>query len=263
MYSSDPNFTSKVAFVGTGAQATTPSYTTATKISATNYEGIAVNPSDKNDIVLFAGFSGTNRRSLNATAAAPTFTALGSIIPGSQPGCYDGIIDRDDPNIIVVGTSEGAFVTENGGASWENASAGFEGTPVFEVRQSWRTFQEGNNRPGEIYIGTYGRGIWKTEAYLGIGEHGSNNNPSMEAKLLTYPNPSNANTTLSFELNKGGAVEVSVYSITGRLVKQIKKSNMPSGENEVFINSEDLPNGTYIIKLVSGKQNQSVKFMKL
>ena len=263
VYSSDPNFTSKVAFVGTGAQATTPSYTTATKISTSNYEGIAVNPSDKNDIVLFAGFNGTNRRSLNATAATPTFTALGSIIPGSQPGCYDGIIDRDDPNIIVVGTSEGAFVTENGGASWENASAGFEGTPVFEVRQSWRTFEEGNNRPGEIYIGTYGRGIWKTEAYLGLGNNGNTNNTPLEAKLITYPNPSNANTTLSFELNKAGIVDVAVYSITGRLVKQIKKSNMPSGENEVFINTEDLPNGTYIIKLVSGKQNQSVKFMKL
>lgn len=263
VYSSDPNFTAKVAFVGTGAQATTPTYTTATKISTTNYEGIAVNPSDENDIVLFAGFNGTNRRSLNATGATPTFTALGSIIPGSQPGCYDGIIDRDDPNIIVVGTSEGAFVTENGGASWENASAGFEGTPVFEVRQSWRTFEEGNNRPGEIYIGTYGRGIWKTEAYLGLGNNGNTNNTSLEAKLLTYPNPSNANTTLSFELNKGGAVDVAVYSITGRLVKQIKKSNMPSGENEVFIDAEDLPAGTYIIKLVSGKQNQSVKFMKL
>jgi hypothetical protein len=37
---------------------------------------------------------------------------------------------------------------------------------------------------------------------------------------------------------------------------------MPSGENEVFIDAEDLPAGTYIIKLVSGKQNQSVKFMK-
>jgi hypothetical protein len=263
VYSSDPDFSDKVAFVGTGPQATTPTYTTATKISTTNYEGIAVNPSDKNDIVLFAGFNGTNRRSLNATAATPTFTALGSIIPGSQPGCYDGIIDRDDPNIIVVGTSEGAFVTENGGASWENASAGFEGTPVYEVRQSWRTFEEGNNRPGEIYIGTYGRGIWKTEAYLGLGQNGSNNNPTMEAKLLTYPNPSNANTTLSFELNKSGGVDVAVYSITGRLVKQIKKSNMPSGENEVFIDAEDLPAGTYIIKLVSGKQNQSVKFMKL
>lgn len=263
VYSSDPNFTAKVAFVGTGAQATTPSFTTATKISTSNYEGIAVNPSDKNDIVLFAGFNGTNRRSLNATAATPTFTALGSIIPGSQPGCFDGIIDRDDANIIVVGTSEGVFVTENGGASWENASAGFEGTPVFEVRQSWRTFEEGNNRPGEIYIGTFGRGIWKTEAYLGLGNNGSTNNTSLEAKMITYPNPSNANTTLSFELNKAGSVDVAVYSITGRLVKQIKKSNMPSGENEVFINTEDLPNGTYIIKLVSGKQNQSVKFIKL
>jgi len=261
VYSSDPNFSDKVAFVGTGAQATTPTYTTATKITTTNYEGLAVNPSDADDIVLFAGFNGTNRRSLNATSGTPTFTALGSIIPGGQPACNDGIIDRDDPNIIVVGTSEGVFVTENGGASWENASAGFEGTPVYEVRQSWRTFEEGNNRPGEIYIGTYGRGIWKTAAYLGLGENGSNNG-SLEAKLLTYPNPSNGNTTLSFELNEGGAIEVQVYSITGSLVKTIRKSNMPSGENELFIDSGDFPVGTYIIKLVSGKQNQSVKFIK-
>ncbi|NDB35422.1 MAG: T9SS C-terminal target domain-containing protein, partial [Flavobacteriia bacterium] len=229
--------------------------------TTTSYEGIAVNPSDEDDIVLFAGFNGVNRRSLNATTGAPTFTALPSIIAGGQPGCYDGIIDRDDPNIIVVGTSEGVFVTENGGASWENASAGFEGTPVVEVRQSWRTFQEGNNRPGEIYIGTYGRGIWKTAAYLGIGDH-SNNAPKAIGKMITYPNPSNGNTTLSFELNKNGNVQVAVYSITGRLVKEFSKSNLPSGENEVVLDSEDLPVGTYIIKLVSGKESQSVKFIK-
>ena len=82
------------------------------------------------------------------------------------------------------------------------------------------------------------------------------------SKMLTYPNPSNSNTTLSFELNKGGAVDVAVYSITGRLVKQIKKSNMPAGENELFIDSEDFPAGIYIIKLESGKQSQSVKFIK-
>jgi hypothetical protein len=67
---------------------------------------------------------------------------------------------------------------------------------------------------------------------------------------------------LSFELNEGGAIEVQVYSITGSLVKTIRKSNMPSGENELFIDSGDFPVGTYIIKLVSGKQNQSVKFIK-
>jgi hypothetical protein len=262
VYSSDPNFVSKVGFVGTGAQATAPTFTTATKIATTSYEGIAVNPSDADDIVVFAGFNGVNRRSLNATSGVPTFTALPAIIQGGQPGCYDGIIDRDDPNIIVVGTSEGVFVTENGGASWEYASSGFEGTPVVEVRQSWRTFQEGNNRPGEIYIGTYGRGIWKTGAYLGVGDNNTNNKPNVLAKMITFPNPSNGNTTLSFELGKSSNVQVGVYTITGRLVKELSKSNLAAGKNELAIDSEDLPVGTYIIKLVSGKESQSVKFIK-
>lgn len=263
VYSSDANFVSKVGYVGTGAQATTPTYTTATKITTTNYEGIAVNPSDADDIVLFAGFSGTNRRSLNATSATPTYTALPSIIAGSQPACYDGIIDRDDPNIIVVGTSEGVFVTENGGALWENASAGFEGTPVFEVRQSWRTFEEGNNRPGEIYVGTFGRGIWKTAAYLGLEDQGSINDNSKVSDMITYPNPSNGNTTLSFELAQEGDVMVSVYSISGALVKSISKEKAFSGKQELSIGSETLKEGIYIIKLQSGKQNQSVTFVKM
>ena len=263
VYTSDANFVSKVGYVGTGAQATTPTYTTATKITTTNYEGIAVNPSDADDIVLFAGFNGTNRRSLNATSATPTYTALPSIIAGSQPACYDGIIDRDDPNIIVVGTSEGVFVTENGGGLWENASSGFEGTPVFEVRQSWRTFEEGNNRPGEIYIGTFGRGIWKTGAYLGVGDNGAVNSGSSIKDMITYPNPSSANTTLSFELEKEGDVMVSVYSISGALVKKITKEKLMAGKQELTIDSETLNEGIYIIKMQSGQQSQSVTFVKM
>ncbi len=263
VYTSDANFVSKVGYVGTGAQATTPTYTTATKITTTNYEGIAVNPSDADDIVLFAGFNGTNRRSLNATSATPTYTALPSIIAGSQPACYDGIIDRDDPNIIVVGTSEGVFVTENGGGLWENASAGFEGTPVFEVRQSWRTFEEGNNRPGEIYIGTFGRGIWKTGAYLGVGDNGAVNSGSSIKDMITYPNPSSTNTTLSFELEKEGDVMVSVYSISGALVKKITKEKLMAGKQELTIDSETLNEGIYIIKMQSGQQSQSVTFVKM
>lgn len=263
VYTSDANFVSKVGYVGTGAQATTPTYTTATKITTTNYEGIAVNPSDADDIVLFAGFNGTNRRSLNATSATPTYTALPSIIAGSQPACYDGIIDRDDPNIIVVGTSEGVFVTENGGGLWENASSGFEGTPVFEVRQSWRTFEEGNNRPGEIYIGTFGRGIWKTGAYLGVGDNGAVNSGSSIKDMITYPNPSSTNTTLSFELEKEGDVMVSVYSISGALVKKITKEKLMVGKQELTIDSETLNEGIYIIKMQSGQQSQSVTFVKM
>ena len=155
------------------------------------------------------------------------------------------------------------FVTENGGGLWENASSGFEGTPVFEVRQSWRTFEEGNNRPGEIYIGTFGRGIWKTGAYLGVGDNGAVNSGSSIKDMITYPNPSSTNTTLSFELEKEGDVMVSVYSISGALVKKITKEKLMAGKQELTIDSETLNEGIYIIKMQSGQQSQSVTFVKM
>jgi ligand-binding sensor domain-containing protein len=265
LYSSDPDFTTKAGF-GTGTSTATPTATSQTKITSASYEGIAVNPNNSNDLLLLAGFNGTNRRTTNASTATNTnlnAVALGSI---TSPGvaCYDGIIDRLNEDVLVVGTSSGVFVSENGGASWENASAGFEGTPVFEVRQQWRLFDEGGYRSGEIYIGTYGRGIWSSAAYLGIGNNGTNNAAAnFKTKLKAYPNPANESTTLSFQLAKSGDVELAVYSITGRLVKSLTKNNLSSGENTIHIDCDDIPNGTYIVKFVSGKQVESVKFIKM
>jgi hypothetical protein len=46
-------------------------------------------------------------------------------------------------------------------------------------------------------------------------------------------------------------------------MKTINKKNVPAGENNIFIDCEGLSNGTYIVKLVSGKQVESVKFIKM
>ena len=261
VYTSDPSFLSKVGYITSGGTTSSPSFTTATKITSSSYEGIAVNPNNGNDIICFAGFGGVNRRSLNANVTTPTFTALTAI---TTPGvaCYDGIIDRNNPDVIVVGTSSGAFISTNGGTSWENSSAGFEGTPVYEVRQSWRTFDEGNDRPGEIYLGTFGRGIWRSTAFLGVNENGNNHSGKFDSKLKTYPNPTRDNTTVTFELANAGMVEIQVYSITGRLVKSIRKS-MEEGTNALQIEGDNLANGTYIVKFNSGKQSESVKFIKM
>lgn len=260
IYTSDPNFASKAGYVTQGATTTPPTGTTLTKITNTSYEGIAVNPNNANDLVCFAGFNGTNKRTNNATASNPTFTNLGTIVSGIAT--YDGIIDRNDPDILVVGTSNGAWVSENGGATWENASTGFEGTPVYEVRQNWRSFDEGNGRPGEIYLGTFGRGIWRTTQYLSTNNNTGTPGGQFKTKLRTYPNPTRDNTTLAFELAQSGKVEVQVYSITGRLVWS-KTMQMSDGTQEISIEGSDLPTGTYIVKFSSGKQTDTAKFIKM
>jgi len=260
VYTSDPDFATKAGYHGSGLS-TPPDNFTKLQIATGSYEGLAVNPSNANDVALFAGFGGTNKRSANATAATPTFTTLPSL--PAAVATYDGIIDRDDPDILVLGTSEGVYVTENAGGTWENASAGFEGTPVYEVRQSWRTWEEGNRRPGEIYIGTFGRGIWSSAAYLGIGDLDGNGNKIFKTKLKTFPNPTNDNTTLTFNLDDNATVNVYVYSISGTLVKTITRKNMESGAQTLTIDGSDLNRGTYIVKFVAGKQTDTVKFIKM
>ena len=260
IYTSNPNFNTLAGYSGTGLT-TVPTGTNRVQITTTDYEGIALNPNNSSDLVVFAGFGGTNKRSLNAASGTPSFTNIPSI-PGGV-ACYDGIIDRDNADILVVGTSEGVFVTENGGGLWENASTGFDGTPVYEVRQSWRTWDEGNARPGEIYIGTFGRGIWSTAAYLGIGDNNTNSNGSFKAKLKTYPNPTNDYTTVSFNLKETTNVTLYVYNFSGRLVKTINEKNVEAGSQNITIDASDLTTGTYIVKLVAGKQNDTVKFVKM
>lgn len=112
IYTSDPDFDSKAGYTGTNL-VTPPTDVTKTSILTGGYEGLAVNPNDENDVVVFAGFSGSNKRSFNAAGGAPMFTSLPAITSPSV-ACYDGIIDRDDSDIIVVGTSEGVYVTEDG-----------------------------------------------------------------------------------------------------------------------------------------------------
>ncbi len=251
---------------GNGTAWLAPAATSKTKITNTSYQGLAVNPNDPTDLILFTGFSGTNKRCSNANTATDD-ASLNDVVLGSitspSVACYDGIIDRDNPNIIVVGTSEGVFYTENGGTAWSNASTGFEGTPVYEIRQSWRTWDEGSRRPGEIYVGTYGRGIWSSGSYLSVDDWDENLSDLLKDKMIMYPNPTADNTTLVFNLDQVSDITVTIYNISGTLVKTIAKKNVDGGKQTLSLDSADLPKGTYIVKMNAGEQNETAKFIKM
>lgn len=238
------------------------------KISNVNCEGIALNPSNGNDLLLLQQFGGTSsiiRRTINANVAAPTFTTLKAI---NMP-CYDAIIDRDNPNIIVAGTAFGVLVSVNGADpsdpnAWQDASTGFDNVPVFEVRQNWRTWDEGCKRPGEIYLGTFGRGIWASSSLLGIDDDNSSAAiKKLKTNLKVYPNPVSDVTRLNFTLFKNSDVTIQVYNISGRLVKTIREKNVTKGDQTIDIDASDLSNGSYVVKFSAGSVNETIKFMKL
>lgn len=198
----------------------------------------------------------------NALGASLTFTSIGGGLPSNLP-IYCGVVDRDDDNIILVGTELGVFVSTNGGSTWENCSGGFGSTPVMDMKQNWRTFNEGCFRPGEIYIGTFGRGIWSTEAYLGTSTPQDNLDANkFIPNINVYPNPVNDFGTIAFNLEQTSDVTVQIFNLTGQLVQEIKENNMFAGANNIAFTANELPKGTYIIRLNAGDMVETSKFIK-
>lgn len=69
-----------------------------------------------------------------------------------------------------------------------------------------------------------------------------------------YPNPFNPVTTISYNLPNAVQVNLSVYSIAGRLVATLVDERQQPGEHRVHWRPDDTRSGTYLIKITAGEQ---------
>jgi hypothetical protein len=71
-----------------------------------------------------------------------------------------------------------------------------------------------------------------------------------------HPNPFNPQTTINFSLAREGKVAISVYDLTGRLVRAIGDPTYTAGDHSVVWNGKDLagrtvPSGSYVVRMVT------------
>ena len=224
--------------------------------------GNGVSPDDDHVVVVTGGSGRKVYESTNGSGASPTFTNITSDLP-SQP-FYSCVIERDDANTIIVGGELGVYITENGGSSWENANGDFGYVPVFDMGQNWRNYDEGCLKPGSIYIGTHGRGIWSTDEYLGMPEQGDNLDKAkfIPNNINIYPNPMTDNGTIAFDLDNNSDVLIHIFNLSGQLVRTINHQGMMAGSNVITFGVADLQSGAYIVRLKAGDQVETAKFIK-
>jgi hypothetical protein len=95
-----------------------------------------------------------------------------------------------------------------------------------------------------------------------ISEKGDND------KLMVYPNPSSGNATISFFVEQTGHYELSVYDLSGRVVRKIHNGNLPVGEyvfrwNVKDVNGVSQKPGIYLLKLSGSNKKMVEKVMLL
>jgi hypothetical protein len=231
---------------------------------------ISTNKQDPDHVVVtlgqYGGSTAKVQETNNATGVTPIFTGIDGALQSNfsqKIPVYSVIIDRNNSNTVLIGTDFGVWQTTNGGTTWDNVSGEFGNVPVFEMKQAWRTWNEGNYIPGRIYIATHGAGIWHSDEYLGTDEYQDNlAKNDFVSDLIVYPNPVNSYGNIAFNLNSDSDVNVKVFDLTGKLVATITKKNLSAGEQIIQLGTDELTNGTYIIRLTAGDMVKTTKFIK-
>jgi hypothetical protein len=266
IYSQDPDFVDKVTFdSGINAVNEITSFTGLVNSSINSVAIDYFNP----DRIFVARSSGAIYECNNATnTVSLSFTSNGSV--GSGVVVHDIELAKDVSNggsgnsYLLAGTDEGVFINDLVSSSWEDCSEGFGKVPVYAIKYAWRTWDEGNDYYGAVYIGTHGRGIFRSTSFLSLPDDADylSFDEGVKTDLTVFPNPVDNSGSLGFVLSNNELVEVEIYNLSGRLVKRIAKQQMQKGQNQINMDVSDLNAGTYIVKMIAGANSDVTKFVK-
>ncbi len=79
--------------------------------------------------------------------------------------------------------------------------------------------------------------------------------------MHNYPNPFNAQTTITYQLPVSGHVRLEVYNINGQLVELLIDRHEDPGEKAVTWNAANIPSGVYLYNLMAADQGIAKKMI--
>ncbi|MBT4249751.1 T9SS type A sorting domain-containing protein, partial [bacterium] len=83
-----------------------------------------------------------------------------------------------------------------------------------------------------------------------------------------YPNPFNPKTTINFSVEYAAEVDLSIYSLSGKLVRQFQLGALTSGSQSIVWEGKDnfgndVPSGVYIYRFQSESHSEARKMTLL
>lgn len=87
------------------------------------------------------------------------------------------------------------------------------------------------------------------------------NDPSVsDMQFRMFPNPTNNDLVMAFDVETKSNVSIDILDITGRVVKNVVNGEFESGKVSLTENIRDLQSGTYITRVVSSNKTSTYKF---
>jgi hypothetical protein len=73
-----------------------------------------------------------------------------------------------------------------------------------------------------------------------------------EVSFSIYPNPASTTVNINYLLNSESDVQVSVFNVTGNLIRAIDLGTLREQAHNLTLNISDLRNGMYFVRIQAG-----------
>ena len=79
---------------------------------------------------------------------------------------------------------------------------------------------------------------------------------------MIFPNPSQNNTTVFFQLNQASSVRTEIRDLAGKSILQTAEEMLPAGNQKLSINLSTLPEGMYLLTVYTDNSSKTFKLVK-
>jgi hypothetical protein len=156
------------------------------------------------------------------------------------------------------------FASSDGGATWIEQNDDIQRVPTYAVRQL-RYLEDGCYM---IYIGTHGRGMWRSSTLMSsncrvnaLGVRDEEKQTASFNQLALFPVPMKDRATVELDIDKGADVVFRIIDMPGRVVKEITVGEAQAGKSSYQLDVANLSNGTYVLSAtLDGKKSFSRVF---
>lgn len=248
---------------------------------------IAIDPQNPEHVLLTLngyGYPQNIMRSTNGLDQLPVFESIQGAVPDIP--AFSSLIEMNDPNLAMVGTMDGIYMTEDFTApnpTWykpaDNNGFAIGSTPVTMLKQQlvkkkdvifyvwdgteWKEeIRPGNDNFGVVYAATYGRGLFYCDQFqkpVGVSEPITFNMP--DENIHIYPNPVINNATIEYKISEKTSSELYIFDLNGRLLMNEKITEQTPGVIKHTMDFSGLDNGTYFIQVIHGSNKSQAKFV--
>ncbi len=217
---------------------------------------VKVDPGNENIVyVTFSGLKWHDPQShvFKSTNMGADWTDISSNLPDAPVNAF--AVDNTNPDRLYLGSDVGAFMSFNGGISWQPIAAGLPVVSVYDMKI----------HPVENYlaIGTHGRSMYKID----LGQIVDVKDPvnKVEAFNLSqnYPNPFNPSTRITFTVGHSSFVTLDVYDVLGKEVAGLLNEEKSPGTYTINFNAENLSSGVYYYRIKTGSFTETRKMILL